>query len=237
MNSLSKMHAGRALVLPIFRESVSSLFSNVDRIKVAIVGGSMQEPEIDVLKEVHGNFDLKIFNIDLDSIYLDLNFPMPNELELYLEYFDLVICNQVLEHLFDVKQALENLALLTKPNCYLWVNCPSSNHKHGSPYYFSAGYQSELIEELLKKFNITTELRGEIGCQRLYNITHKQQYWPSRKILNNPFLRGSEVKSLLFPLKVLKHFFKSIESLTWNNKTEIGSKWTTETYYFGKKKF
>jgi len=237
MNPTSEINAGRALVSPIFRKSVSTLFSNVSGIKVAIVGGSIREPEIDVLKEVYGNFDLKIFNIDLDSIYLDLNFPIPNELEMYSEYFDLVICNQVLEHLFDVKQALENLAILTKPNSYLWVNCPSSNQKHGSPYYFSAGYQSGLIEELLKKFNITMELKGEIGSQRLYNMTHKQQYWPSKKILNNPFLRGSEVKSLLFPLKVLKHFFKSIEALTWNNKSENGSKWATETYYFGKKKF
>ena len=235
MNTPSKMHAGRALVLPIFRKSVCSSFSNVDIIKVAIAGGSIQEPEIDVLKEIHGNFELKIFNIDIDSIYLDLNFPIPNELEQYLNYFDLVICNQVLEHLFDVKQALENLAFFTKPNCYLWVNCPSSNQKHGSPYYFSAGYQSGLIEELLDRLNFTTQIKGEIGSQRLYNMTHKQQYWPSKKILNNPFLRGSEVKSLLFPLKVLKHFFKSIEALSWNNRIETGNKWATETYYFGKK--
>ena len=229
--------AGRSLTLPIFIEQINSTFTRDSQVRVAIVGGSSDEPELLILKEMIKELKVDLFGIDEKSTYLDLNQPISEKLISYFGVFDLILCNQVLEHVYDVNQAIDNLAKLSKVDGFIWITCPSSNLKHGSPDYFSAGYQSDLVSELFNKFYVSSIQKGEVGSKRLYLMTHKQRHWPSWKVLKNPFLRGSEVKSLLFPLRVIKNSLAGIEALTWNNKIEFNSEWSTETYFFGKKYF
>ena len=229
--NFNDMHAGRALVLPIFNKEINNLFKK-DKIRVAVFGGIQNEPELLILQKLY-RVDVSFFGIEND-IFLDLNRPIPTNLGKFENSFDLVICNQVLEHVYDVKQALLNLSTFTKQNGYIWVTCPSSNHKHASPEFYSAGYQSRLIQEILRDLIVPVTL-GEVGSKRLYFMTHKQMYWPTKSILEFPFKRGSEIKRYTFPLKIIKHFLKSIQAATWSNKFENGTKYATETYFFGKK--
>ena len=72
-------------------------------------------------------------------------------------YFDLAICCQVLEHVWNISQAIHNISRLVKISGHVWINVPSSNMKHASPHYYSAGYQSEMIAKLfeLNSFSLT----------------------------------------------------------------------------------
>lgn len=146
-----------------------------------------------------------------------------------------MICCQVLEHVWNLSNATKNLSRLVRQGGYIWLNVPASNMKHGSPKYYSAGYQSEMFEKLFGLEGFQKISNGEIGTKRLYCMTHKQQYWPSSKVLKNPFLRGIESHKLLFPLKFIKYFLSSVEAITWSNKIDLNSKYATEAYFFGKK--
>ncbi|TSA48151.1 MAG: class I SAM-dependent methyltransferase [Actinomycetales bacterium] len=107
---------------------------------VVVIGGGSQEPELEILKK---QTDIKIHFLGIKSeqgianfAFLDLNKPIA----IVTQQFDLLLCSQVLEHLWDLKQAITNLVSLTNPGGYNWIAYPASNFAHGSPDYFSAGY-------------------------------------------------------------------------------------------------
>ena len=85
-----------------------------DRPRVAVVGGSPAEPEL-VSLPVDATIDyFGVENTIGDSrfTYLDLNLLRT---DLHANY-DLVICSQVLEHVYDVRNAIENLLRLASPS-------------------------------------------------------------------------------------------------------------------------
>ncbi len=172
-------------IVKIFKSCIEPLGAEIN--SVAIVGGWAKEPEL-----IHlAGKEVTFFGIDngsLDNfIYLNLNV-----LSKFENQFDLVICSQVLEHVYDVKVALENLVNLVKPGGYLWVACPASNYAHGSPDYFSAGYSHQLITQLLDSTSIQIVLAQNYGSPRMYFFTHAIQYWPTRKEYEFPlFLKPS----------------------------------------------
>ncbi len=77
--------------------------------------------------------------------------------------YDLVLCSQVLEHFYDVKQAIQNLAKLVRQGGLLWIACPASNYAHGSPKYFSAGYTPGLITNPLPLEDFEVILQKNMG--------------------------------------------------------------------------
>jgi len=172
-------------ILRIFSESIAPINPEINT--VAIVGGSAEEPEL-----IHlSGKEISFLGIESGAIDNFTHFNL-NIASIHEKQFDLVVCSQVLEHVYDVKVALENLVNLVKPGGYLWVACPASNYAQGSPDYFSAGYSHQLITQLLESKGIQIILAENYGSPRMYFFTHGIQYWPTRKEYEFPlFLKPS----------------------------------------------
>ena len=99
-------------ILKIFKSCVEPLDAEIAT--VAIVGGASKEPELIHLAKK----EVTYFGIDAESLER-YNYLKLNALSKFEQQFDLVVCSQVLEHVYDVKVALENLANLVKPGGYL----------------------------------------------------------------------------------------------------------------------
>jgi hypothetical protein len=230
--SRNNLHAGRQQVLEIYETWILANLTP-DKISIAVVGGTKDEPELEIFQQLGFNYEVTYFGISDNNLYLDLN--EKNQISSkFLRSFDLLICCQVLEHIWNMQVAIDSLVSLVKIDGLLWINVPASNHKHGSPEYFSAGYQPELIRNLLLLHHFETLLLGDIGSRRLYFMTHKQQFWPTSLEHDFPFLRGIQSRGHLFPLKFLKHLVKNFQALFWSPRFVHNSQFSTETYYLGK---
>jgi SAM-dependent methyltransferase len=228
-----QLHAGRRQVLEIYESWIrTNLISK--NISIAVVGGGQDEVELEIFKELGFEHEVSFFGISDNDYYCDLNIKNQISTEMF-GAFDLVICCQVLEHIWNIQLALENLASLVTVDGLIWINVPSSNLKHGSPEYFSAGYQPELLENLLSLYRFETLLAGDLGSKRLYFMTHKQQFWPTYLEHRFPLLRGIHDRVHLFPLKFLKHLMKNFQTIFWSPKFNQKTQFSTETYYLGKR--
>lgn len=164
--------------------------------RIAVVGGSPSEPELMVVKASFPDLEVQYFGIEalgdeVDFVDYDLNIvQFPNQ------HFDLVICAQVLEHVWNVQVAIENLRkLLTPDTGLLWINCPASNMFHGSPHYYSAGYSPDMLEKLAISNSLEVLICSSIGSRRMYFFTHALQYWPSRFELDHPVISYRPLRS------------------------------------------
>lgn len=201
---------------------------------VAIVGGDENDPEIIELQKVI-SFELKSYGIDNDlDFFIDLN--LPNKVS---AQYDLVICSQVLEHIYDVKMGIENLSKLMNSEGLLWLACPASNRSHGSPYYFSAGYQPELITNLAKLINLSEVDSGVTGTKRNYFFTHALRVWPNLEELDHPILkydrnRFKGKKPLKF-IRFIRDLPGRIYSCFVSNKICDEAEYATESWVLLKK--
>ena len=73
---------------------------------------------MDILKETNPDIIADICNNDMPS-----------------EEWDLIICSQVLEHIFDFRKALEECYRLLRSNGFLIVDCPFVYEYHGKEKY------------------------------------------------------------------------------------------------------
>jgi SAM-dependent methyltransferase len=221
----------REEVVKIFIKHIAPYLKAIN--SVAIVGGNTLDPEIQELIKLK-RISVECYGIDEGLSYLDLNLPYNNKTK-----YDLVICSQVLEHLYDVRQAIENLTKLTKSSGYMWIGCPASNRSHGSPHYYSAGYQPELIENLLNVFSSKVLYSGKLGSKRLYFMTHALRVWPSYRELRRPifaynFNRRNENMFKKF-IRFFYDFPGRFYSLFLPYKTTDQVEYATETYVFAGK--
>jgi|688.fasta_scaffold602055_2 hypothetical protein len=148
--------------------------------KVAVVGGSSNDPEVFAINQFYPSAQFFYFGIDnsekdSDFTYIDLNL---NTGHLFDQY-DLVLCSQVLEHLWDLTNGINNLIKLVSNDGYLWINCPASNMAHGSPEYYSAGYSPEYLKQNLMLRGHEVLMTGCIGSKRQYFMTHILKSWPT----------------------------------------------------------
>ena len=155
-------------VVEVFTELTKPFVSEIQ--SIAVVGGSANEPELEIFQN-NKNLVVHFYGIDSnvgsqDFTYLDLNLSPNQDNGFSNMKYDLILCSQVLEHIWDIKQGLETLAQLATNNGLIWVACPASNYAHGSPSYFSAGYQPELISNLLEKQGIKIFSKGCLGSKR-----------------------------------------------------------------------
>jgi SAM-dependent methyltransferase len=116
---------------------------------VAIVSGSLSESELNLIR---GYKDLVLLNFEEDPNLYDLNKDWSSQdWSKYHNAFDLVLCEQVLEHVIDPKQAVQNLSNLLKPGGLLHVTVPAINNSHGEPFYFYAGFPAATLEAFATK--------------------------------------------------------------------------------------
>ena len=160
------------------------LISEIEKgLKVGIVGGSENDPEVKIIQNhPHDITFLGVEKVEsFKFVYFDLNHFNKSK-----EKYDLVVCSQVLEHIFDVKQGIKNLVDITKVGGYIWINCPFSNHAHGSPEFYSAGYTPGLIVNLAKMYGAEAVYSSQLGSRRQHFFTHTLRFWPNKNQYNRP---------------------------------------------------
>ena len=166
---------GRALVLTEFITEISKRFSSGSKIQVAVVGGYKTEPEIRALVALGIKCDVTVFGIEENMSILDLNHV--NEVETV--GFDLILCSQVWEHIWNHEIAFQNLKKLMRKDAFLWLACPASNRAHGSPSYFCAGFTADYFSKNLVRLGLNVISTGQLGTPRNYRATHTLPAWLS----------------------------------------------------------
>jgi SAM-dependent methyltransferase len=206
---------------------------------VAIVGGSSREPELVALKEIYLNLQETYFGIESNEIGIEFYNLDLNEQSSNFGVFDLVICSQVLEHVWNFDVAIENLINLVRPNGgLLWINCPASNMVHGSPDYFSAGYSPEMLKKHLEFRNLTTINHGSFGSRRMYFFTHALNYWPTDFELAHPLISYRPLRSYgrKIIIESIRGFLGRTYSLLLPWKPDENLTFATESYILAKTK-
>lgn len=207
--------------------------------KIAVVGGSPSEPELKVVQNLYPDSEVKYFGIeslgdDVDFVTFDLNFIQSSN-----QQFDLVICSQVLEHVWNVQAAIENLRKLVRPEAgLLWINCPASNMVHGSPHYYSAGYSPEMLEKLAQNNSLEVLGCGSVGSRRMYFFTHALQYWPSKFELAHPVISYRPLRS--YGRKIVQESIRGslgrLYAALLSNKKSTDLQYATESYLLARAK-
>ncbi len=193
---------------------------------VALVGGGPNEPELRIIDQI-GSASVTFFGIQKipneNFEFLDLNTDTIFEKE-----FDLVICSQVIEHVWNQDMCFNILARLVKPGGLLWIGCPASNYAHGSPDYFSAGFTATYLEKNFSVRNFEPVASGNLGSKRYYFLTHALQIWGSRNLHKFPLFFGI---SRHYPRELLGR----LVALTISPKVTSDIKFATETFALFKK--
>jgi SAM-dependent methyltransferase len=200
-------------------------------LKVAVVGGSVngiEEPEIVAMSGVGIEFDVTTFGIDHScDEFLDLN-----EQRSDLAQFDLVLCSQVLEHVWNHTAAFFNLAALVRPGGWIWMACPASNRVHSSPAYYSAGFSPAYLALNLKRSGFDVREMGQIGSERLYFLTHIIGNWPSGLQYRRPF---KHVLST-FSLRSIGLLVRQLPILLMEYRFSVEERWATEAWAFAQRR-
>jgi len=151
--------------------------------KIAIVGGSLGDPEVNLIKVKFPNVYFSTYGISEEQIYMDLNSTPLNSGD-----FDLVICVNVIEHIFNHDNFSKNLLSILKPNGNLWLVFPFNDMYHGSPDYYSAGFHPEYVINLFLNKGCKVQKSKIISSKRLYLFTHLLKTWPSEFRYMHPLI-------------------------------------------------
>lgn len=208
-------------IVEIFKKELLPLHANLS--DIGIVGGHINEPELSGLDSKQFTF----YGVEPDQRVETIHFDLNNPQDLNNQH-DLVLCSQVLEHVYDVKQSIENLANLVRLGGYLWIACPTSNYPHGSPDYFSAGYTPKLIANLLRPHGFEILHASQYGSERMYFFTHALRYWPTRAEYQFPL--RVEISRYLF-----RDLFWRMLAIFKSSKFDSELHHATETVVFAKK--
>lgn len=176
----------RAILITKFISEFRRVYQK-DKIEIAVIGGYKNEPEVRILKHFDYSVNVTTFGVENEDFYLDLNLDLDSQ---YSQKFDLVLCSQVLEHVYNHDNFFKSIINLTKPNGFAWISCPASNIPHMLDSYYCAGVTAEYLAKNLKRFNIEILNFGQIGSIRLYKTVHTLRTWPTVKGYHNPVFYG-----------------------------------------------
>ncbi len=228
-----ELYAGRVKVLEYLREYlVGSDLVRTRDIKVGIVGGGRDEPELRILDELKLGYQASVLNIAGDCDYIfDLN-SLGNILP--EQKFDLILCSQVFEHVWNISNAIENLKKLTTQGGYVFVNVPFSNmvHRDSISDFHTPGYSSNFLAANFEAKGLSTLDSRNFGTRRLYLSIHFLQLWLFGSELRNPFSFGKE-RSFGFLRRVLNMPMCFLMS-SWDNSWEENGQFSSETIIFAK---
>jgi len=221
-------------VLKRFQIEISR--ENVDFSSCLVVGGTPQDPEYQLIRSLGGSMQVSFLGIektDSNFHYLDLNVLTSQSIR-----GKLVLCSQVLEHVWNHENFFLNLKELTENNGFLWLNVPMSNCVHGSPDYYSAGFAAEYLVKNLEKNHFEVLSFGSIGSKRYYAATHLLGTWLTEKEHKNPLLNyhfqpGTKlgiIKKLIIDLS------RRAPLLLLSNRVTDQPRYATEAFIFAKRK-
>ena len=183
----------RLISLCFFYNEIIKLSFNKEP-KIAIIGGKAHEPEVKLLK---------CFIEEPQFIFLGIDPPIDQYLDLNLEnfsvngtHYDIILCSQVMEHIWNHKNAFKHFENLLASNGYAYISCPSSNRVHGSPNFFSAGFTPSFLINHAHALGLVIHSAQQFGSERIYNSVHLLDIWLSPKGHKFPILFCFEGKSL-----------------------------------------
>ncbi len=206
----------------------------ITKLRVAVVGGGFDEPELLALQQAGFELDVAILGIDeKSSVLLDLNASHGE----YSEKYDLVLCSQVLEHVWDLEASFHNLSQLLDTNGLLWISCPASNRFHGSPDYYFAGFSESFLHNMVLKFQLEPVRIGSFGTHRNYASTHLLNVWLSPLGHKFPLLFAYDSKS--FGLRILlttRFMIRLIFLSSLSSKNSQNPRFVTESWILAKRR-
>lgn len=148
---LNQTDPGRLVALMQFQAFFSRSPRHLQNI--AVVSGSLSEAELFLIGE---EVNVTLLNFDDNPNLFDLNknWSMP-DWSAFHNAFDLVLCEQVLEHVINPKRAVMNLATLLAPGGLLHITVPAINNSHGAPLYFYADFPAQTLSEFARNAGLT----------------------------------------------------------------------------------
>lgn len=230
MNQGSQNFA-RALVIEQFLRQIGSQHFNDDELKVGVIGGSKMDPEIEALRSKGFKLNVTTFGIENSDVNLDLNEPLKFN---NVDHFHLILCSQVLEHIWNHQTFFDNLKAISKKNTFLWLAVPAINHPHGSPEYFSAGFSPEYLIKNLSAKGFEVIDSGSIGSKRLYFSATFLGRWLSVDEYRNPIFEIFKLKSLQKNLYHKERVFDLLRVSFKSKKIINDIRFSTESWCFSK---
>lgn len=234
VKSLNIRNFSREILVCQFLNQLVPLLGTEKRLlTVAIVGGDLTEPEFQALQKLDFILSVTVLGVEMtgDS-FLDLNIA-PSKTQ---RIFDIVICSQVLEHVWNINSAFRNIDSLLGPNSFVWISSPASNRFHGSPQYFFAGFSRDLLGKMAVKFGFHDVQTGSFGTHRNYLATHSLDVWLSPRGHSFPLLFAFESKPLLVRLVLTLRFSLRLIYLSFlSGKLTSNPRYATESWIFARK--
>lgn len=214
VSGVYQQNIGRVLVLAEFMHHVDSHLASNRPINVAVVGGYRNEPEILVLEKLGYQTSVTIFGVEDSDVYLDLN-SQDNFLEDCDIAFDLILCSQVFEHIWNHQQAISSVTKLMKEGSLLWLAAPTSNHAHGLPRYYSAGFTAEFLLNNLREMGVIGIAWGNIGTPRNYRAIHTIPNWLNSRGHRFPITHGFSNYPFLINLAYSMRYFHNLIAISF----------------------
>jgi SAM-dependent methyltransferase len=112
-------------------------------VKVAVISGGYNEPELMFLPP---KVEITLLSFEDSSLWYLCEDRSDGRLGKSSGSCDLVLCEQVIEHLIDPAQAFKNLLHLLRPGGIAHVSVPGINGTHGLPHYFYAGFHPAALD-------------------------------------------------------------------------------------------
>ena len=226
-DTFSGLSYGKYLLLNSFYKSIVD-FKLPKKINIAVVGGGSNQAEIVLLNQMGFEAEVTVFGIKDEDVFFDLN--KVNSIS-NNKFFDLVICTQTLEHIWNHDNFFNNMQLLSKPKSILYLNCPKSNKVHMAPIFYSSGFTSSYLEKNLQNKNFKILKSGELGGEVLYKSIHITQSWYNKENVENRY-RFNENK-LFYKIKHLIKLSNLGQFLVLKRNTNSQSEeFMTQSYVF-----
>ena len=138
-----------------FLMSISADYENLDILEIGSGDISINQSAEHIFKNA------KLFiQTDVNKSYGHEYLDITNEIQIE-EKFDLIICTNVLEHIFDIKSAIKNLNYLLKENGQLLVSVPFIYPLHDEPEDFWR-FTEHALKKIFSDFKILTIKRTGI---------------------------------------------------------------------------
>ena len=193
----------RVIALMAFDELLTARDEEIA--KVAIVSGGYDEPELLFLPST---IEITLLSFE-DSPLWDLCEDWSDgRLAKSAGAYDLVLCEQVMEHLIDPAQAFRNLHYLLRPGGMAHVSVPGVNGTHGLPHYFYAGFHPAALDSFFKSAGFATWNSSGWGSNKTVMMYATTDWTPLFFSAFPKSLRSFKPRNIRDLLRGLHHYFR-----------------------------